>query len=305
MKTSRLFTALPLLAFLALSPIPLLARDGDAPAAASAKTLRDMPYVTDGHARQKLDLYLPAQAHAPLLVYIHGGAWRAGSKSQVPGIGLVSQGFALASVEYRFSQDAIFPAQIEDCKSAIRWLRAHATDYGYDPARVAAFGDSAGGHLTALLATTGNVRDFDKGENMDQSSAIRCGIDFYGPTDFPGFQPPNAEPLVQRSGAGSALVQLFGGPLAEKMDLAKRASPVAWVTKSAAPLYILHGTKDPLVPVQQSTELAEKLKEAGVEVLIDVLDGAGHGGPQFVSGDKPQKMIDFLNRHLAAEASKQ
>ena len=290
-----------LLAFtVVLLPLAALADHG---LPADAKTVRNLAYVTDGHARQKLDLYLPAQPKGPLLVYIHGGGWRAGSKDGVPSLGFVALGYSVASVEYRFSQDAIFPAQIEDCKAAIRWLRTHAAEYGYDPKRIAAFGDSAGGHLTALLAATGNVRDFDKGENLDQSSAIQCGIDWYGPADFPGFIPPSGDPMVQREGSDSVLVQLFGGPLAEKMELARRASPVTWVTKETAPLFIEQGTKDPLVPAAQSTGLADKLKAAGVDATLEIIEGAGHGGPEFTTPDRVHRMVEFLNRHLGLGAN--
>jgi len=265
----------------------------------AAKVLRDLSYVPNGHARQKLDLYLPAAPKGPLLVYIHGGGWAGGSKNAPMGLPLLSLGYTLASVEYRFSQDAVFPAQIEDCKSAVRWLRAHATEYGYDPKRIAAAGDSAGGHLTALLAVTGDVKDFDEGDNLDQSSAIRCGIDFYGPTDFLAFLPTGKAPDEPGKTGRPLLNQLFGGPLTEKMELARKASPVSWVSKNAAPLFILHGTKDPLVPTSQSTELCEKMQTAGVEVKLDVIDGAGHGGKEFFAGDLPQQMVDFLEKHLA------
>lgn len=298
-KTCK-FPAAPLVLGLILGcPVALHAQKTGAVPTAIAKTLRDVSYVNNGHPRQKLDLYLPEGNHKPLLVYIHGGGWRGGSKAHVTGLEqLVAQGFAVASVGYRFSQDAVFPAQIEDCKSAIRWLRAHAADYGYDPGRIAAFGESAGGHLTALLASTGSIRDFDKGEHLDQSSAIQCGIDWFGPTDFPGFRPPNGQSVQQVTGKDSVLAQLFGGPPLEKLELAKRASPVTWVTKTTAPLYIMHGTRDPLVPLDQSTELADKMKEAGVDVTLDVIEGAGHGGPQLTAGDKPLKMLEFLNHHL-------
>jgi acetyl esterase/lipase len=260
--------------------------------------MKDMSYVTNGHDKQKLDLYLPLKPGGPLLVYIHGGGWRGGSKKNAQGLPMLGMGYAIASLEYRFSQDAVFPAQIEDCKAAIRWLRAHAAEYGYDAKHVAAMGESAGGHLTALLAATGDVREFDKGENLEQSSAIQCGIDFFGPTDFPGFEPPSAIPAVQRSGPESLLTQLFGGEMSEHMDLAKKASPVTWVDKVTAPLFMLHGTKDPLVPVSQSKEMEEKLKAAGVEVKLEIIEGAGHGGKEFFSDDRPKQMVEFLNKHL-------
>ncbi len=266
---------------------------------AGVKVLRDVPYVTNGHDKQKLDLYLPAVPKGPLFVSIHGGAWRAGSKSQADGLPMLAQGYVVASVEYRFSQDAIFPAQIEDCKAAIRWLRAHAKEYGYDPKRIGAWGGSAGGHLVAMLATTGNTKEFDVGENLDQSSAIQCGVDLFGPSDFPGWKAPSTEPMVQRSGNDSALTQLLGGPMEQKMELARKASPVTWVTKDAAPLFIMHGTKDPLVGLDQSQTLADKLKAAGCEVTLDIVQDGGHGGPDFFTGDRVPRLLEFLTRHLA------
>jgi acetyl esterase/lipase len=149
-----------------------------------------------------------------------------------------------------------------------------------------------------LLATTGASREFDVGENLDQSSAIQCGVDFFGPADFPGWKAPSENAMVQRSGTDSVVVQLLGGPIDEKMDLARRASPVTWVTKDSAPLYIMHGTADPLVALEQSQRLADKFKAAGVEVTLDVVQGGGHGGKEFWTDVRPQRLVEFLNRHL-------
>ena len=262
------------------------------------KALRDLAYVTGGHERQKLDLYLPPAPKGPLLVVIHGGGWIGGSKDKAEGLPMLAQGYAVANLDYRLSQHAIFPAQIEDCKSAIRWLRAHAAEYGYDPKCVGVWGGSAGGHLTAMLAATGNVKDFDVGENLDQSSAIQCGVDVFGPTDLVDWTPPSPNPLVQTTGAESLLVRLLGGTAAEKPELAKRASPVTWVTKDCAPLFIMHGTVDPLVGLDQSQKLEAKMKAVGVEVTLDVVEGAGHGDGPFFAGDRPQRLLSFLNGHL-------
>ena len=266
--------------------------------AGGGRTLLDLPYVTNGHRRQKLDLYLPAKPTGPLLVWIHGGGWRAGSKDNPPGLAFVNGGVAVASLEYRFSQDAIFPAQIEDCKAAIRWLRAHAKEYGFDPKRVAVWGASAGGHLTALLAVTGQVRDFDVGENLDQSSAVQCAVDLFGPADFPAYDPALPDPMVQRENPESVLALLLGGPLSKKMELARRASPVTWVTKDAAPMLIMQGSIDPLVPMDQSQRLADKLKAAGAEVKLDIIEGAGHGRKEFWATEKLKAIAVFLVDHL-------
>ncbi len=165
------------------------------PAAVTAggmKFLRDVPYIEDGHERHLLDLFLPAKAagRLPLVVWIHGGGWQAGSKEGCPAQWLVGKGYVVASINYRLSQHAVFPAQIEDCKAAIRWLRAHSAEYAIDPDRIGVFGGSAGGHLVALLGTTGNVKDLEgNGGNLDQSSRVQCVVDWYGPTDFVHWDP--------------------------------------------------------------------------------------------------------------------
>jgi len=264
-----------------------------------ARVLLDVPYVENGHPRQKLDLYVPAHPKGPVLVWIHGGGWRAGTKDHPPGLSVIKNGVTVVSLEYRFSQDAIFPAQIEDCKAALRWLRAHAKEYGYRDDLFAAWGASAGGHLVALLATTGKTKDFDVGENLDQSSAIQCGVDMFGPSDLPAYDPNLPEAMVQRENPNSVLAQLLGGLVSQKLDLAKRASPVTWVTKDAAPLLIMQGTKDPLVPVDQSQRLYDKLKAAGADVTLDIIEGAGHSGPEFSTPEKLKMIFTFLTKHWA------
>jgi dipeptidyl aminopeptidase/acylaminoacyl peptidase len=149
-----------------------------------------------------------------------------------------------------------------------------------------------------MLAATGSVKDFDVGENLDQSSAIQCGVDVFGPADLVNWTPPSSNPIIQTTGPESVLVKLLGGTAAEKPELAKRASPVTWVTKDCAPLYIMHGTVDQLVGLDQSQKLEAKMKAAGVEVILDVVEGAGHGGVQFFQEGRPQRLLDFLGKHL-------
>lgn len=297
MKTSRF---LLLVAALLVAPAFLFAEAPNPQLPSDARTIKDISYVTNGTPPQKLDLYVPAKPTGPLLVWIHGGGWRGGSKANPPGLPLVEKGITVASVEYRFSQVAIFPAQIEDCKAAIRWLRAHASEYGYDPKRIGVWGASAGGHLVALLGVTGQVKDFDVGENLDQSSAVQCVIDWFGPADFPAYDPALPTPMVQRENPESVISLLLGGPVSQKLELAKRASPVNWVTKDAAPMLIMQGTKDPLVPLDQSQRLADKLKAAGAEVTLEVIEGVGHGGAEFTSPERLKLMTDFLVRHLGS-----
>jgi acetyl esterase/lipase len=269
--------------------------------AGGAQELHDIPYVSGGVEHQRLDLYLPERkAPVPVVCWIHGGGWQGGDKSSCPAKGMLRFGFAAASIEYRLSGAATYPAQIEDCKAAIRFLRAHAAVYGIDPKRIGVWGESAGGHLVALLGTTGNIRDFDVGGNLDQSSAVQCVVDWFGPSDFLRWgttdmrtlENPNAVP------ANSPLTKLIGGPVSTHQEAARRASPLFFVTRDSAPFLILHGDKDSLVPLQQSEELEAALQKAGVESTLKVIPGAGHGGPGFGTPENRNLIKDFFERHL-------
>ena len=150
---------------------------------------RNLSYVTHGRPSQTLDLYVPRKAREiPLIVWIHGGAFLFGSKEGFPvepvPLHLLLDGYAVASINYRLSPEALFPAQLEDCKAAIRWLRAQAEEFGLDPNRIGVWGASAGGYLAALLGTAGAIRDFEVGENLNYSSRVQAVCDFFGPTDF-------------------------------------------------------------------------------------------------------------------------
>ncbi len=261
-----------------------------------AKVTKDIPYVPDGHERQKLDLYLPAGGiNRPLIVWVHGGGWEGGNKDGCPALGMLNKGFAVASIGYRLSQHAIFPAQIEDCKSAVRWLRAHAAENGIDPSRIGAWGASAGGHLVALLGTTGETHVFDHGENLDQSSGVQCVLDWFGPADFlhwGGLAAPRIDDPK------SPICRLIGGPVSAHDEAAKSASPIYFVSKDSAPFLIMHGDQDKLVPLQQSESLNAALKKAGVESTLDIIAGAGHGSPAFVTGERLAEMANFFISHL-------
>jgi acetyl esterase/lipase len=261
------------------------------------KVLRDLEYVPEGHERQKLDLYLPEKSDAPLpvVVWVHGGGWRQGDKSNCPAVFLTARGYAVASVGYRLSQDAVFPAQIEDCKTAIRWLRANAGKYNLDPDHVGAWGGSAGGHLVALLGTAEDVKELEGKGNLDQSSRVQCVVDWFGPTDLGAFGP-------RADGEKSPVRLLLGGPPSEQKEKAALASPVTHVHKGGPPFLIMQGDKDPLVPPAQSKALAEALKEAGVPVTLVMLEGAGHGGKEFGSDESRKQIVDFFDEHLKPKA---
>ena len=243
------------------------------------RVLRDIAYVSGGHENQVLDLYLPeAGGNLPLIIYIHGGAWLTGSKNQLPAIGYLERGYAVASVEYRFSQHAIFPAQIEDVKAAVRWLRAHADDYGIDADRFAAWGQSAGAHLSVLLGVTDGVTKFEVGENLDVSSAVQVVIDNYGPTDFAQMDAHRLPDGQEHNPADSPESRLVGGALQENLGAVAQANPITYVSEGDAPMLVVHGDTDPLVPHHQSQILVAALEAVNVPVEFYTVAGGGHGG---------------------------
>lgn len=262
---------------------------------------RDLEYVINGHERQKLDLYLPeAGENRPLIIWVHGGAFRVGSKEgnendPLP-LQYLSQGYAVASLNYRLSQHAIWPAQIEDCKAAVRWLRARAAEYKLDPNRFGAWGPSAGGHLVSMLGTTGNVAEYEVGAHLDVSSRVQCVVDYFGPTDFLQMDTQRLPDGMIHDTPNSPESELVGGPIQENPDKVARANPVTYVTADAPPFLIVHGDRDPLVPYSQSVLLANALALAGVEMTFYTVIGAGHG--RFSDAKLPGLTEAFLAKHL-------
>jgi acetyl esterase/lipase len=297
----RASVLLPFLAVAsALAQPPGRATGPSVPFPAGTRVLKDLAYVEDGHERQKLDLYLPATGtHWPLVVSIHGGAFRMGSKDGEPtrtAGAFVAKGFAVAAINYRLSQHAIWPAQIEDGKTAVRWLRANAARYGYDPARVASYGGSAGGHLAAMLGTTGDVKALDVGANLGQPSRVQAVVDFFGPTDFLQMDAHrlNAEAMVHDT-PDSPESQLVGGAIRDNPDRVARANPITYVTADDPPFLIVHGDADLLVPHHQSVLLDAALRKAGVRVQLVTIEGGLHGG------DTEAKGFDQALAFLTAE----
>ncbi|WP_406695738.1 alpha/beta hydrolase [Singulisphaera sp. Ch08] len=244
------------------------------PVLEGVKVERDLTYATLKNDRTlKLDLYVPENApeRLPLIVWIHGGGWRQGNKFPTGAANLAKKGYVVASVEYRLSGEAQFPAQIEDCKAALRWLRAHAKTYHIDPDNVGAWGSSAGGHLVSLLGTAGDKTVWDIGDHLDQSSRVQAVCDFYGPADF------TQMPAKQATKPDGSVAQLLGGSVAEKSEQAREASPISYVSKEDPPFLICHGTEDPLVPLNQSVSFHEALIKAGVPATLVKVERGGHG----------------------------
>lgn len=274
---------------------------GAGPVPAGVVAHRDLAYVENGHARQKLDLYLPAKPPAgalPVIVWVHGGGWQNGTKAAALPVrlGYVAKGYAIASIGYRLTDAAAFPAQIQDVKAGVRWLRAHAAKYGLDPERVVAWGSSAGGHLVALLGTAGDVKGFEVGANLDHSSRVQAVIDYFGPSDFLRFVETPGYQSHRRPDAPES--KLIGGPVTDNKEKAAAASPVTYVDKDDAPFLILHGSADPVVPPNQSESLHAALTKAGVESTLHLLPGAKHGGPEFTSTQALGWVDEFLAKQL-------
>jgi len=273
---------------------------------AGVKAHRDLVYVEGGHERHKLDLYLPEKAYGPLplLIWVHGGGWQNGSKDGCPPLrgSYIEHGYAVASINYRLSGHAVFPAQIEDCKAAIRWLRAHAKDYNLDTKRFGVWGGSAGGHLVALIGTSGDVTEFDVGANLDQSSRVQAVCDYYGPSDLTVFvTTPGYESHATDS---SPEAKLLGGTVMQNKDKAARVNPITYVSKDDPPFLIVHGDKDPTVPINQSQLLFEALKKSEVSVRFHTIRGAGHGGPGFAGKNIEDMVSTFFDERLKNSSPK-
>lgn len=283
---------------LAMLAVALLS--GTASAQTGTTTHRDLEYARPQGLPQKLDLYVPDGAGPfPLVVWIHGGGWQNGDKGLSPtGVQLrqAGRGYAVASVNYRLSGVATHPAQIHDCKAAIRWLRANAATYRIDPDRVGVWGSSAGGHLVALLGTSGDVPALEGPDNPGVSSRVSAVVDWYGPTDFLGMQAQGLPCSGDHWSASSPEGRMLGCASAACPDTAREASPITWVSGDDPPFHIVHGTNDCTVAPLQSQTLHEALQEAGVDSTLTMIAGGGHGGPQWTDATNLPLLEAFLDR---------
>jgi acetyl esterase/lipase len=319
----RFSIALATLLLMCCSSVTALAQSSPANAAnIPAPTVmedRDIPYVDGGVEAQRLDFYhvaptsSPAPAaraskRPPLIIWLHGGGWMMGSKSSCPAAMIVAAGYDVAAVEYRFCTAAKFPAQIQDCQAAVRWLRAHHEQYGFDPDHIGVMGESAGGHLAALLGTAGGLHKFDPlGANRDVSDSVQAVCDCYGPSDF--------TTIVRQIGADKTVHNIFtwtagsddsndlyklltGNRVGVDPQMDALASPVTYINSHDPPFLIIHGTRDSLVPVAQSIELADQLKKAGDSAVLQIIAGAGHGGRPFYDPRVLQLIKRFFNHTL-------
>lgn len=260
------------------------------------KVIKDIVFATASKKDLKLDLYLPKGNEKPnLVIYIHGGGWRAGSKKSVDVKWLVEYGYAVASISYRLVDTAIFPAQIYDCKAAVRWCRANGDKYGFKAKKIVVSGSSAGGQLAALLGTSAGISSLEGpiGNHLDQSSRVQGVIDFYGATDFvlrSKTQPKRANEV------GSVVYNYFGGGADKKVEVAKAASAAYHVTKDDPPFLVFHGDKDNVVLIDQSEKITEVYRKENLPIKFKVLKGAGHGGKRFYGEETRDDVLKFLEK---------
>ncbi len=281
---------------------------------------KDVPYGSESEA-QKLDIFLPAAGRKPypVIIWIHPGGFFEGDKggggAQSPTAvvdmnklirPILARGYAMVSMNYRLSHEARFPSVIYDAKAAVRWVRGTATKYNFSTEKVASWGSSAGGYLSAFLAVSEGVReveDLSMGY-PDQSSRVIAAIDWYGCTDFLAMDPQHMQ-LGQEpwqgghDGETSPESKLIGGPIRSFPERCKASNPVSYVTSNHAPIYIQHGRNDDIVPYLQSVLLVEKLRTVGgPEVIFEVIENAGHADPLFFASENVNKMLDFLDNYL-------
>ena len=312
MRDRRLCSLAASLALLLVLAVPSLS------SAQSCQTYTGLTYGTyvdrNGVTQQlKLELLVPAGAAepVPVVVWIHGGGWKSGSRLPIPTrvSNLCSMGYAVASVDYRLTGVALWPAQIQDVKGAVRWLRAHAGVYGLDPDRFASWGDSAGAHLASMLGLSGGVSTITAGSttvdvegstggNLGQSSRVQAVVHWYGATDV--LQMHFYPSTVNHDAASSDESRLVGGPIQDRPEIVATTNPITYASADDPPLLAMHGTLDKLIVFNQSQLLVDALRDVGVSASLRPVQGAGHGGTLF---DKPanlQIVYDFLASQLVA-----
>jgi acetyl esterase/lipase len=273
--------------------------------AAPPRAARDVRFATVDGTPLLLDVYPAENSAKPvgLIVWVHGGAWRAGSRASPGLLGLTSRGWALASVDYRLSTAARFPAQVFDIKAALRYLRAHAGEYGVAGVPFVIAGSSAGGHLAALVGVSNGVRELEGtvGDDLSASSDVQAIVSLYGASNLTTI-------LEQSSPHGlsvrvPALELLLGGQPVAQPALARLASPVFHVDGRDPPLLLLHGGQDDQMPAQQSRELELAYQKLGLPVQLEIVPGAGHGDPVFGDAVHLERIDQFLRARLLGSMS--
>lgn len=257
---------------------------------------KGVEYAVAGGEHLAVDLARPKTGDGPFpaVVCIHGGGFRAGTREGYDKLctQLAHEGYVAITVTYRLAPAFQFPAAVHDCKAAVRWLRANAAKYHVDPARIGVTGGSAGGHLAQFLGVTNGVKEFEgDGGNAEQSSAVSCVVNFYGPSDFTKSYGASVD-------AAEVLPLWLGGNLETALPAHIRSSPLNWVTPNAVPTLLVHGTEDKYVAYEQAKWMEERLKKCGVEVELVTLEGAGHGFKGADAEKAQTALLGFFAKHL-------
>lgn len=272
------------------------------PLPVDVKLLRDIEYGKCGGRPLTMHIIMPeakSQKPLPVIVWIHGGAWMSGNKEGgIKGlIPFAQHGYVCATIDYRLSKEARFPAQIEDSKAAIRFLRANAKTYHLDPERIGVWGSSAGAHVAALLGTSGDVKELEgNGGNPSYSSKVNAVCDWFAPTDLLAIGDDEADQLKDNSATSPESI-LIGGPVQENKEKARAANPITYISKDDPSFLIMHGDKDSTVPIKQSELLYNALQKQGVQATFIPVANAGHG-KGFAVREIRQTVMDFFDKHL-------
>ncbi len=263
---------------------------------------RDLIYGRAGERELPLDLYLPPDTSSPVpvVMWVHGGGWRGGGKGNGGrALNMTTRGFAVVDVEYRLSGEALFPAQIEDCKTAVRWVRANAKKYNLDSDRIGAWGSSAGGHLVAMMGLTHDENVFETDDHSQYSSQVQVICNWFGPTDF--LRMNDFEGRIDHDAADSPESMLIGAPIQENKEKVAAANPITYVSKNDPPMLIIHGEKDLSVPYNQSELLYAAMQKEGLDVTLYKVVNADHGfrnATQDSAASLVEMSVQFLERHL-------
>jgi acetyl esterase/lipase len=263
--------------------------------------INNVPYANDTLKKHLLDIYLPpvAKSSYPLIVWVHGGGWKMNDKYSDMSYmtqtlkGFMEKGYAVASINYRYSSDIPFPGQIQDCNQAVDFLYLNASKYKLDREKIAVIGFSAGGHLASLmgLSNNSNIKAFYPGGKRPDFK-IKLVLDFYGPSDLLALKESTVKVTP------NPITQLLGASITDRPDLGKTASPVTYIDKNDPPFLIVQGEKDEAVEYTQSVLLSLNLKVAGVKNELIIVPDAPHFGVMFDAEDIRQKVFEYLDEYL-------